>query len=254
MWPLSDEEKFTRAEALMQNPDRWGEARTSYLDALVANPDGEFASRAQEYIDQIEMDRAERQAMNTRRSPENRSEGERLYIRARKFEDIPDRISALRTYRSMVDLLGSTEEGPSVEDRPFLNLARKKIAEIESSSDKPKQTTEVVNDAIRRADDAAAAGNPVRAEEIWSSIVTLYQDNSELEPQLRYVRARLRNEKVDPIDFGKPQSVRAPTENAKENDDPAPSGEATSPGEPAGHVPASESPAEREDGTPVKVE
>ncbi|MGE3314401.1 MAG: serine/threonine protein kinase [Planctomycetaceae bacterium] len=228
MWPLSDEEKFARAEQLMQNPDFWGEARTRYLDDLVANPDGEYASQAQDYIDQIEMDRADRQAMNTRRNPENRPEGERLYIRARKFEDMPDRISALRTYRSMVDLLGSTEEGPSPENRPFLNLARKKIAEIEASSDQPKQTTEVVNDAIRRADEAATAGNPVRAEEIWSSIITLYQDNSELEPQLKYVRARLRNEKVEPIDFSKPPTASPPandsaSENSadRQNGDPA---------------------------------
>lgn len=207
-WPLSDEEKFARAEAMMQDPEQWSDARSRYLDSLAADATGKFASRAQEYIDQIEMDLAERQAQSVaKRNQDPRSEGERLYIRARKFENLPDRVSALRTYRSMIDLLGRGDEGPAEKDRPYVNLAKKKIAEIEASSDKPRDTMEMVNDALHRADEAQNGGNPVRAEELWNSVVTLYSDNVELERQVKYARARLRRENVEPIDFSKSETA-----------------------------------------------
>ncbi len=183
--PQSDAVLFAQAKKLMESGDHndWTTARERYLDKLLArSPNGPYAGPSREYIDQIDMGVAEDQA--TRRMKFNqdpRSEAERLFIDALRFEQFKDRITALQKYRSMVELLKDRDA-----DRSYVNLARKKIHEIEESGSEQGDLTSLVNDNLKRADDLATKGRPVDAEKIWNGIVTLYGANQELEQQVKY--------------------------------------------------------------------
>jgi len=212
--PKSDAVLFEQAKKLMESHDHndWTTARERYLDKLLArSPNGPYAAPAREYIDQIDMGVAEDQASRRMKfNQDPRSEAERLFIDALRFEQFKDRITALQRYRSMVELLKDRDA-----DRPYVNLARKKIHEIEESGSEQGDLISLVNDNLKRADDLATKGQPVDAQKIWNGIVTLYGANQELEQQVKYARARLQGEKVEPTVFGIPKP-RAKDGPAKE--------------------------------------
>jgi hypothetical protein len=201
-WPLSDDALFAKAQVLMASKDSadWDKARDGYLEKLLKrSPHGPHAAQAQDYIDQIDMDRVERQAMK-RLNQTPRSEAERLFLEAVRFEQFRDRITALQKYRSMAELLKDRED-----DRPYVNLARKKIREIEESGSQQGDVVSLVNDNLKRGDELDSKGQPVDAQNIWNGVITLYSENRELQQQVKYARARLQGEKVERTVFGLPK-------------------------------------------------
>jgi eukaryotic-like serine/threonine-protein kinase len=198
-WPLNDEQVFARAEKLMKSSDPidWTTAREKYLDRLLKGP---HAAQAREYIDQIDMDLADRQAMFDMKLNRTRSEAERLYIEAYRFEQFKDRITALLKYRGMAELLKDRDA-----DRSYLNLARKKISEIEASGGQQGDVVSLVNDNLKRADELDSKGERLDAQNIWNGVITLYGSNEELQQQVKYARARLQGEKVERTVFGIPK-------------------------------------------------
>jgi len=212
-WPLNDAALFARAQKLMESKDHgeWATARDKYLEKLLQHPDGPYAARAREYIDQIDMDVADRQATTRMKiNQDPRSEAERLYIDALRFEQFKDRITALQKYRSMAELLKDRDA-----DRPYLNLARKKMHEIEESGSQQGDVISLVNDNLKRADELDTKGQLLEAQNIWNGVVTLYGANRELQQQVNYARARLQGEKVERTVFGIPKP-RAKDGPAKE--------------------------------------
>jgi eukaryotic-like serine/threonine-protein kinase len=211
-WPLSDETLFARAETLMasKDPSDWDKARDNYLEKLLKwSPNGPHAAQARDYIDQIEMNVADRQAMvDLQLNRKARSEAERLYIDAWKFVDFKDRITALQRFRSMVELHKDVEA-----DRPYVNLARKKIKEIEESGSQQGDVVSLVNDNLKRADELDTKGQSLDAHNIWNGVITLYGGNEELKQQIKYAQARLQGEKVERTVFGIPKP------RVKANDD-----------------------------------
>jgi eukaryotic-like serine/threonine-protein kinase len=205
-WPLSDEALFAQAQKLMQSkePGDWTKARDSYLDKLMKRPsfaNSPHAAQARDYIDQVDMDIADRQAtldMRLNRTP--RSQGEGLYMHATRFLQFNDRITALQEFRSMAVLLKDREE-----DRSYLNLARNKIREIEESGNQQGDVATLVNDNLKRADDLESKAQLLEAQNIWNGVITLYSDNKELQQQVKYARARLQGEKVERTVFGLPK-------------------------------------------------
>ena len=165
----------------------------------------EFGDQAREEVEKIDMDQTETQApkaMHLNRDPQ--SEAERLYIDALRFEQFKDRITALAKYRSLAELLKDREA-----DRKYVNLARKKIKEIEESGGTKQDVISLVNDNLKRADDLATKGELLEAQNIWNSIVTLYGANRELEQQVTYARARLKGDKIERTIFGLPKAPAA---------------------------------------------
>jgi eukaryotic-like serine/threonine-protein kinase len=205
-WPLSDEALFAQAQKLMESKDHndWTKARDSYLDKLMKRPsfaNGPHAAQARDYIDQVEMDLADRQAtldMRLNRTP--RSQGEGLYMHAMRFLQFNDRITALQEFRSMAVLLKDRDE-----DRSYLNLARNKVREIEESGSQLGDVATLVNDNLKRADELDTKGQLLEAQNIWNGVITLYSDNKELQQQVKYARARLQGEKVERTVFGLPK-------------------------------------------------
>jgi serine/threonine-protein kinase len=218
VWPLSDAELFARGEQLMASEDSidWDTARGKYLEPLLErSPEGVYATRVHEFIDKIEMHRAETRALRRARDGrEPKSEAERLFIEAWRYEQFGDRITALEKYSSLVALL---EPEKREEDRPFTNLARRQTARIEQSDDRVNDRVALVNRSLQRAEELSKRGELLKAREIWKHIETLYGTNLELQAQVRYARARREGVDAGPFEFGNPAPSKAPDAAAISN-------------------------------------
>lgn len=199
MWPLNENELFAKAKVLMEtdDPDQWSKAREKYLAPLLAKyPDSRHATQAKEYIDRIEMHLAQRQAIiSAKRNRKPRSTGEGMFIEAWRAEQARDRITALAKYRSMIELLKDSEK-----DRAYVNLAKRKIVEIQQSGG--DDDLELIKAALGRAEEHLAKGEKLEADKIFSSIIEVYGKNQEFEVQVTNARDRREGRDVEPLDFG----------------------------------------------------
>jgi hypothetical protein len=196
-WPLSEAELYSRAAALMASDDKaqWQVARDRYLTPLLERyPNGAYAQKAQEFIDQIEMEQAEsrlRMAELLGRPP--RSEAERLFIAARKFQDFGDARSARRRYQAIIDQYQDDRD-----ERPFVNLSRQRIAQIDegaaASGGKMQGGAEFLESQLLRADELLAAGQRAQADQLLLTISSLYRDDRELMKFVELARQRLYGE------------------------------------------------------------
>lgn len=193
-WPKSEESLLEKARVLMESGDPldWDRANKDYLSVLKEKfPEGKSAPTVQNYVDKIEMHKAEERLKNKNRlGKEPIDEGERLYAQARKFELFGDRVTAQEHYQAMIQLLADKPE-----ERPYVNLARRQLAAIEAG-EKPDRLT-IIAQALEKADALYKEGNVIEARKTWNSIVSLYGNNRELRPQVRKARARLAD-KDDP--------------------------------------------------------
>ncbi|NOX55339.1 MAG: protein kinase, partial [Planctomycetes bacterium] len=190
LWPPSEKELFLEAQKLMETDDpvQWQEAKERYLEPLLERyPDGEYAQRSKEYLDKIAMHLAKRRAItDARLGREPKTEAERHFIDAWRFEQFGDRVTAIEKYRSLIELF---KDRP--EDRAYVALARQQIASIEAAGDQEDNRVEIINQALERADKLFEEGKVLEARKIWNSIITLYASNLEFEPQVKRARARL---------------------------------------------------------------
>jgi hypothetical protein len=152
-------------------------------------PEGKHASRAQELLDKADMHFAVEQARN-RGSRPMKSEGERLLLEAEKYErsPVPDRITALETYQSMVDLLSG-----SPDERVYVLIAKQRLEAIKAEGGNKLDRHQILDDGLKRAEDLLASEKSglFEARNIWSSIVTLYANNQELAPYVNRAQQRL---------------------------------------------------------------
>jgi serine/threonine-protein kinase len=194
-WPLSEEQLLERARPLMESSDPidWDRARDKYLSVLIKRfPDGQSASTVQDYVDKIDMHKAdEKLKLKIRLGKDPDSEGERLYAQARQYELFGDRVTALEKYESMIQVLGDGEKS-----RPYVKLARRHMAQIESSSDGKPDRLKIVTEALARGDALHRQGKTLDAQQMWKSIVSLYGNNQELKPLVKQARQRLDKNEV----------------------------------------------------------
>lgn len=187
MYP-SEETLFARAQAIMANedPTHWVDAKNKYLPELLLRfPKGKYAAESQALLDKAEMYFAEQQARN-RGSRAPRSEGERLFIEADRFEVFGDRISALEIYDSVIDLLSNRPE-----ERVYVLLAERQRKKIMESGGEKQDRVNIIEEALARADEQANQGKVFDARMTWNNIVTLYATNQELQPLVQRARERL---------------------------------------------------------------
>ncbi len=192
VWPLNEKALRARAQKLMDSADvsSHNDARDNYLYPLIERfPGSEGAQWAEEQLDLIAMENAEAKIQSNRRfGREPATEGERKYVEAfYGFEQFGDRITALQKYKGIVSLL-KTEE----KERPFVNLARRQIAKIESE---PGNGTEDLRrflvEKLDKADAMYKNGDAIGAKQIWDGIINLYNGNKELLPIVERAQARI---------------------------------------------------------------
>lgn len=197
VWPPSEQKLFDQISVAMKNPDKWPDLQrdqiVSYRERF---PEGPHISDVNEFNDQIDMDRAERRAeARVRKDLKPKTEAEALYMQARQYEDFGDRLTALEQYDSLITIFEDRED-----DRAFVNLAKRRRREIQSAP--PQARLAIVNGTLQKAEQLIVQGRPVEARELWTSIVRLYQENREVERQVRYAQAKLSGDEVPPFDFG----------------------------------------------------
>lgn len=213
LWPLGESKLFALAEVKMASsePLDWKKARDEYLEPYLRRfPDGPHRAQVQTYIDQIEMHTAEQRFKNNvRLGREPRSEGERLFAAAWRYEQFGDQVTALERYQGIIELLKADSA-----DRPFVNLAQRQIAQIQQSPAGAQDRRQLVEAALAQADTLFREGKAVEAQLKWQSIVNLYGGNRELGVQVELARRKL----VDP-DAAAPQVPEAPDEPADASSD-----------------------------------
>jgi hypothetical protein len=190
--PPGEDQLMAKAETLMSasDPTQWVDAKNKWLPELLKRfPDGKHAGRAQELLDKAEMHFAVEQARNRGTRP-SKSEGERLFLEADKFERFGDRISALEIYESMVNLLAS-----QTDERVYVLIAKREIAKITAEGGGQLNREQFLNEALLRAEEQFLAGKIFDARSTWSSIVTLYRDNQELQAYVEKAQQRLEDTK-----------------------------------------------------------
>ena len=191
VWPAGEKTLRARAQVLMENGDisSHNEARDKYLYPLIERfPDSESAAWAEEQLDLIAMENAEAKIQSNRRfGREPSTEGERKYVEAYGFEQFGDRVTALQKYKGIVSLLKSEEK-----ERPFVNLARRQIAKIESEpASSIEELRRFLNDKLELADSLYNKGDVIGAKQIWDGIIHLYNGNKELLPIVEKAQERL---------------------------------------------------------------
>ena len=193
-WPPGEEKLFAEAERLMAGDDqiKWKQARENYLEPLLERfPDSAHAPQARAWIDQIDMAGAERRLTMHEKMGNYDTEAERLYADARRFEQFGDRVSALEKYQSIPQLIQA--EG---KERPYVKLAERRASELLSKTDELGDRLALVEARLDDADRLETEGKRMEARKIWNSIVTLYGDNRELQPQVERAQQRLSGEKA----------------------------------------------------------
>jgi hypothetical protein len=196
MWPLSERQLYERGAKMMESEEDvdWEEARRVYFQPLMEKyPDGEFARKARVHIDRIEMYEAEQFALShLRYGREPKSEAERQFIEAYKFEQFGDRVTAHDKFTSIVELFGKRKK-----DRAYVNLANKHIADLENVGVDSGDRVAIVNDAMAEAERLFAKGEVLAANKKWRSITKLYATEKEFAPQVEQAQARLDGKKID---------------------------------------------------------
>ncbi len=190
VWPLNESQMRARAEAILAVEDglRWNDARDRYLVPMLERfPEGKHAEWASEQMDLIEMRNAEdRMRRNLRVGREPSSEGERKYSEAVRFERFGDRVTALDKYQGIVKLLKDEEK-----ERPFVNLAKRQIAILESNPPSIEELRRFLQDKLAEADRLHADGDVLGARQIWEGIISLYNGNQEMISVVETAQQRL---------------------------------------------------------------
>ncbi|MGI9471705.1 MAG: serine/threonine protein kinase [Rubripirellula sp.] len=190
IWPLNEAQMRDKAEALLTENTRnaLNQAKTSYLIPMVEKyPEGEHLSWAQDQIDRVNMVQAEHAlSVKLKRNFPLKNEGERLYAEANEFERFGDTATALDRYRSMETLLGD-----DAEYRPFVNLARRQIAEIEREGVDEGEAARIIQAKLDEAERLNDTGKVVAAKKIWYSVVELYGNNGNVAPLVGKAQERL---------------------------------------------------------------
>lgn len=193
LWPLSEDQMRQRAERLLADGTRasFSQAKNRYLTPMLANfPDGEHADWAGQQIQRIEMEWAE-SVLNTRikKNLPLTDEGQRLYAEASRYERFGDRATALDRYRSLVTLM---KDEPKY--LPYVNLARRQIAAIESESAGDTgggEAARLIQSKLDQSDRLIAAGKTIPARSILYSIIELYGTNAEVRPMVEAAQQRI---------------------------------------------------------------
>lgn len=190
VWPAGEEKLFQQARALMESdqPTDWNRAFDGPVAELQQRfPEGKYAEQTRQFADKWEMHITEERLKNQQRlgqDPPN--EGARLYTQARQYELFGDLVTAQEKYNGMVELLKNQGDM-----RPYVNLARRQLHQMEDLAGRHLDRRKMVDEALNRAENYYKEGKALEARKIWNSIVTLYESNRELEPQLHHARMRL---------------------------------------------------------------
>ncbi len=193
-WPASEASLRAEAERLIAQDTRSSLAqaeRHPLREILVRFPDGPNAEWARRQVDTINVKQFLHQlSVKIKNNLPIKDQGELLHKQAQQFADNGDPATAIDKYRSMVTVLGDDPEYETA-----VHAARYRIAELEKQADGVSDAAKIVQARLDEADALLAENQFVEARKIWSSLVELYGDNSELKPLIDQAQQRLTENK-----------------------------------------------------------
>ena len=189
-WPASEASLRARAERLIELGTRsaLAEAEDQPLRELIVRfPDGPNADWAKQQIDRINVKQFLHQlSVKIRNNLPIKKQGELLHKQAQRFAEDGDYAQAIEKYRSMVTVLG---DDPDYE--VAVNAARYQIEVLQQNAAGDSDAAKIIQAKLDEADALMAEDRAEEAREIWSSLVELYADNSELQPLVKIAEKRL---------------------------------------------------------------
>jgi len=195
--PPSEDTLFAKAKPLMESEDAvdWQRAEQSYLVPLQKRfPDTKYAEPIKQFNDRFAMHRAEKRfANNQRLGRQPQSESERQYGEAWRYEQIGDRLTAWQKYDALINLFSKSDHPEDdAEDHAYVNLARRQVRLLKSDQAPGEDQSAFVQKQLERASDLAVSGSLLQAKRVLDSVVSLYEDNRELQPLVERAREQLR--------------------------------------------------------------
>jgi len=187
--PWSDEKLMAHAEKLMQTDlvmDKV-KARDEYLKLIIdRNPNSALAEKARDMtvdVDKQETVTAMRARVRRREAPIN--EAEQQFLNAEAILKFGDKITSLRKFRSIIELFKERDDC-----RVYILLAQDEVDKIRAESSE-ENLAKFLGKRLKDAEGLHQSGQISSAEEIWTSIKTLYSDNEEATPHVSYAKKRL---------------------------------------------------------------
>ncbi len=165
-WPASAESLYGHAAKLMQTNDlaRWQEAKRDYLDPLNERyPDHPFKKQVDDWLKMIEQKQQEQDEPLA-------GEAERFYTKGERLLREGDWNGAGRVWKNVVQAFGTVEA-----EREWVQRAQEGLRQLERCGSSKRW--ESVRKSLQRAAELAADGRRPEAEQIWQSMLELYQND-----------------------------------------------------------------------------
>ncbi len=190
--PPGEDDLFAKAKPLMESESAldWQRAEERYLRSFRERfPETKYAEALEEFDDRFAMHRAEKRVVNNQRlGRPPKSESERQYGEARRYEQIGDRMTAWQKYEALVQLF---LKSPEAEDQAFVHLAERQIRQIQANREEGENQSTFVQKQLDRAQGLADEGKLIEARKVLDSLLSLYSENQELRPLVERARAQL---------------------------------------------------------------
>jgi outer membrane protein assembly factor BamD (BamD/ComL family) len=171
----------------------WKVAKEKCLLPLIKKfPEGRYAEKADLLIVDIDKrttDKEMHSAKRLKQGPAN--EAEKLLLAAEYYLKFGDRVTALRKFRSITQLFKTHDEF-----RFYVLLAQDQVDAIVKSGGADEDYVLYLNKRLKEADSLFKQGKQTEAEEIWTSIRTLYKENEEVRAHVSFATKRLNRDEV----------------------------------------------------------
>jgi serine/threonine protein kinase len=193
--PEGEDKLMERAEKLLQSEFAmdWKVAKEKCLLPLIKKfPEGRYAEKADLLIVDIDKrttDKEMHSAKRLKQGPAN--EAEKLLLAAEYYLKFGDRVTALRKFRSITQLFKTHDEF-----RFYVLLAQDQVDAIVKSGGADEDYVLYLNKRLKEADSLFKQGKQTEAEEIWTSIRTLYKENEEVRAHVSFATKRLNRDEV----------------------------------------------------------
>jgi hypothetical protein len=189
------------------DPSDWVSVDSTLRKLVQWYPSGPHIQEARQWEEQIIVYKEQQRLQaNIRFSREAKTEAERLYREAVKYEEFGDRLTALDRYDAMVALLSldpaksypAEELQRLTEARPTVLLAKAQAAKIRQEVGGETDRLTFIRTQVDAAEKLLASGSALEAKTKLENIVTLYGHLEEFQTLVDRARALLKGEPVTP--------------------------------------------------------
>jgi serine/threonine-protein kinase len=194
MWPLSEDKLFAKAKPLMDSESTGDWVRADgYLQQIRERfPETKYADQIAEFDKRRAMFQRTQRIRNLELTGDlPKTEIERRFLEAWRFEKFGDRLTAWEKYDALVKAFPKSDDR---DDQAYIDLAQQRIAKFRSTADASQDGQKLSSIVRKRLDDAKsrAATDPVAARALLDSIITLYDGNQEVQPLVDEAREQIR--------------------------------------------------------------